>query len=117
MAIEKGVVGQDGVAVNYHRIVTIRTFVNRFVVIEVASYVNKKYRQNQIDFKKAEAQGQQPTVAYPYILTRYYELPYTENVTISGAYEYLKTLPEFEGAVDVWDDDDQAVTDGEEANV
>lgn len=110
MALEKGIVGPDGVAVSYHRIVTIRMFVNSSVTIEVVSYVNKNYRQNQIEFKNSESQGETPTVTYPYTMASYYDMPYTESITLTDAYEYLKTLPEFEGAVDVWDDDDQIDT-------
>jgi hypothetical protein len=39
--------------------------------------------------------------AYPYCRAVTYETGYDEAMTIEKAYNYLKTLPEFEGATDV----------------
>ena len=37
----------------------------------------------------------------PYKTTKTYEKHYVENMTVEDAYDYLKTLPEFEGATDI----------------
>ena len=37
----------------------------------------------------------------PYKVAVTYEKEYEENMTVEEAYEYLKTLPEFEGAEDI----------------
>jgi hypothetical protein len=37
----------------------------------------------------------------PYRQSVTYETDYSPNMTIEMAYEYLKTLPEFEGATDI----------------
>ena len=47
MALQKGIVGADGVATNYHRVVNVSIIINAIILIEVASYVNRKYRENQ----------------------------------------------------------------------
>lgn len=106
MALQKGIVGADGVATNYHRVVNVSIIINSIVLIEVASYVNRKYRENQIEFNAEQELGNKPSVALPHIITRYYDMPYVESISISDIYSYLKTLPEFEGAEDVLDDEE-----------
>lgn len=106
MALKKGIVGNDGVAVSYHRIIGVSMVVHGLISIEVGSYVNESYRNNQKVFEQEQSEGKQTTVTPPYILTRYFIMPYNNSFTISSAYEYLKTLPEFEGAEDVLDDEE-----------
>lgn len=105
MAIKKGIVGRDGVAVSYHRIVSINTVVHSLTSIELASYINQSYRENQIIFDEEQAQIKEQTVNAPYVLTSFYVLPADNDMTISKAYEYIKSLPQFEGAEDVLDDE------------
>ncbi len=89
MALQKTIVQNDGVITNYHRILYTQSSINSHNSIAVLSYINEDSRKNE----SAENR--------PYTVAITYEKDYVENMTIESAYEYLKTLPEFEGAVDV----------------
>lgn len=91
MALCKNIRQDDGVTTNYHRILFLTKTVNRQNSIAVLSYVDEEAR----DMEKESALSQ------PYQKSVTYELSYDENMTITSAYEHLKTLPQFEGAEDV----------------
>lgn len=91
MALYKSVRQADGVTTNYHRILFCQITTNRQNSIAVLSYVDGAAREAEV----AE------TIAQPYSKSITYETDYDEGMTIEKAYEYLKTLPEFEGAEDV----------------
>ena len=90
MALYKEIEQDDGVMTTYHRIARITITTNRQNSIIVFSYVSNRSRVNVSvdDF-----------ATYQRAVT--YEVPYDESMTITKAYEYLKTLPEFEGAEDI----------------
>ena len=91
MALYKAVKQSDGVTTCYHRILFLQTTVNRQNSIAVLSYVDNESRE-----------GEKETVEYqPYQRSTTYETSYDESMTIEKAYEYLKTLPQFEGAKDI----------------
>lgn len=89
MALLKPITQEDGVTTSYHRILFLQQTVNRQNSIAVLSYVNDTSRQSEM------------TGGYPYKKAITYETDYNEAMTIESAYDYLKTLPEFEGATDV----------------
>lgn len=91
MALYKMITQDDGVPTSYHRILFIMKTVNRQNSISVLSYVDSNARDNEIN----------STISQPYCKSITYELPYNETMTIEDAYEYLKTLPQFEGADNV----------------
>lgn len=95
MALGKEMVLDSGVKTNYHRIVTLMVVTNVQNTIEVASYTNEEKR---LEEQKAIENGEGHNV---FIHTHYIEAPYNQEMSIKTAYEYLKTLPEFSGAVDV----------------
>lgn len=84
MALKKDIKQANGITTTYHRISFIDSFVNDHTSIGVWSFVD------------AESSHQQD--AYRRAIT--YEKDYQENMTVEQAYDYLKTLPEFEGAED-----------------
>ena len=90
MALNKAIRQEDGVTTSYHRISYIHNTINRQSSIAVLSYVDKEAREDEI---KNNSQ--------PYRQSKTYETTYDEGITPEKAYEYLKTLPDFEGAVDV----------------
>lgn len=90
MALYKEIKQSDGVTTNYHRILYVMTTINRQNSIAVLSYVDDESRQSE---KAAEMQ--------PYHKSVTYETTYDPTMTVESAYEYLKTLPQFEGAVDI----------------
>lgn len=91
MALYKEIRQEDGVTTKYHRILFIQITTNRQNSIAVLSYVDD-------DSRSAE---QTDILTSPYQKSITYETDYDENMTIEKAYDYLKTLPEFEGATDI----------------
>ena len=91
MALFKEVKQDDGVTTSYHRILYLTQTVNRQNSVAVLSYVDEESRGNE----KASI------MSLPYKKAVTYELDYDPTMTIESAYQYLKTLPEFEGATDV----------------
>ena len=89
MALFKPVRQDDGVTTNYHRIISLNLWPNSHISIGVLSYVDEKSRRDN------------NILGTPYNRSTTYEIDYDENMSIAGAYEYLKTLPEFEDAEDV----------------
>lgn len=91
MALYKEIKQDDGVITSYHRILFIRQMINHHTSIAVLSYVNDEARSDE----------KEAVIAQPYQKSTTYELPYDENMTVSEAYEWLKTQPQFEDAEDV----------------
>ena len=85
---------ENGVLLNYHRIVTVQQVINNQTTIEVGSYVSANERKKEA---KAIANGESMNV---YIDTTFYNLPYDSEMNIDKAYEWLKTQPGWEDAVD-----------------
>lgn len=91
MALFKEIRQSDGVVTKYHRILFLTQTVNRQNSIAVLSYVDSDART--LEANAIESQ--------PYCKSITYECDYDENMTVSTAYEYLKTLPQFENAEDI----------------
>jgi hypothetical protein len=89
MALLKSIRQTDGVVTNYHRILFTQSTINSHNSIVVASYVDK------------EARNMELSEIRPYKITKTYEKHYVENMTVEDAYDYLKTLPQFEDAEDI----------------
>lgn len=90
MALKKEIKQSDGVTTNYHRILFLTQTVNRQNSIAVLSYVDEDIRESE----------KENTLAQPYVKSITYQTDYDPNMTIATAYDYLKTLPQFAGAVD-----------------
>lgn len=91
MALYKQKKQTDGVTTSYHRILFITYTINSHVSIAVLSYIDDNSRSK-------EKSG---TEFQPYRQVVTYETAAEEDMTVEKAYDYLKTLPEFEGADDV----------------
>ena len=91
MALYKPIKQDDGVTTNYHRILYCQITTNQQNSIAVISYINNESRNDE----------KENIIAKPYSKAITYETEYDETMTIEKAYEYLKTLPEFEGATDI----------------
>lgn len=91
MALKKAIRQDDGVVTNYHRIIYVDAVINSHISIAVKSYIDEAVRTE-------EQMSEGPF--YPYCTAVTYETDYVENMTIEQAYEYLKSLPAFEGAED-----------------
>ena len=91
MALYKEIRQDDGVTTKYHRILYLMQTVNRQCSIAVLSYVDETSRENEKD----------AVLVQPYQKAVTYETAYDPDMTVERAYEYLKTLPRFEGATDI----------------
>lgn len=95
MGLCKNIEQSNGVVTNYHRIVSMNVITNVQNIIEVASYTSQEKREEEINALK---NGKSCDV---FINTAFKCTDYDQDMTIITAYEWLKELPEFDGAKDV----------------
>ena len=113
MALQKEIELENGIIVNYHRIVSLNKITNVGNIIEIASYVSKKKRDEEALYQEVQKKNrnkEELTETEREILnkginvlieTKYINKDYDENETIKDAYEYLKTLEKYEKAENV----------------
>ena len=94
MALIKEIELNNGVKVNYHRVVSVNNITNHASIIEIASYTSKEKREQE---KEAFEKGK---FIDAFKETKFIEKEYEEDLNVVSAYEYLKTLPEFSGCTD-----------------
>lgn len=92
MALKKKIELDNGVIVNYHRIVAINKITNIQNIIEVASYTNELKREEE---KEAIKNAEEMNI---FIYTDYIITDYNEEMIIDKAYKYLKTLDKYKKA-------------------
>ena len=97
MGLLKSIELENGIVVNYHRIVSINKVTNSSNVIEVASYTSKEKRQEEKDYYTSKEEDKSMNV---FIDTTYVEKEYNETETIEDVYAYLKTTDKFKDAED-----------------
>lgn len=94
MALIKSIELDSGIIVNYHRVVSVNNVINHSSIIEVASYTSKEKREEE---KEKLSNNEHINV---FINTQYLSIDYVKTLDVDSAYEYLKTLEIFSGAVD-----------------
>lgn len=99
MALLKEIELENGIILNYHRIVTITKVTNHSTILEIAGYPSKKKREQEI---QQLANDEEVTV---YIDTTFMSVDYDEKSTIKDWYTYLKTTDKYSGAED--DEDEE----------
>ena len=97
MAIKKEIELENGIIVNYHRIVSINKVTNNCNIIEVASYTSEKQRNKEKEYYESTDEDKRMNV---FIETEYIQKEYSENETIEECYEYLKKIDKFKDAED-----------------
>ena len=101
MAIKKKVTADNGIVTEYHRIALITIDVNNQNTILVHSYLSADGRQIEKDYAAGLYNNVEAGfMKFPYVDAKYINTVYDENMTVKAAYNYLKTLPQFEGAED-----------------
>ncbi|CDE14087.1 unknown [Clostridium sp. CAG:470] len=98
MALKKEIELENGIIVNYHRIVSINKVTNNCNIIEVASYTSEKQRNKEKEYYESTDGEKRMNV---FIETEYIQKEYLENETIEECYEYLKKIDKFKDAKDV----------------
>lgn len=96
MGLKKDIEDSNGIMVSYHRVVRLQSIINHSSLIEIASYVSQQKR----NMEKGN-----PSFSNVYSVGTYYSIPYDPELNVVKAYEYIKSLPEFEGAEDILDED------------
>lgn len=112
MALKKEIELENGVVLNYHRIVSLNKITNISNVIEVASYTNEKQRDKEEIYQELqrkrinneklskEEENLLQCGINVFIDTDIINVKYNENMTIEEAYEYLKNTKKYESASD-----------------
>lgn len=98
MALQKKIELENGIVLNYHRIVSINKITNNSTIVEIASYISKEQREKEIAHCQSEEEDKQVNV---FIDTTYINIDYDENKNIQDLYNYLKTTEKFKDAEDI----------------
>ena len=102
MAILKTVTAPNGIVTEYHRIAMVKIDTNQQNTILVHSYLSETGRQTEKDYAAGlYSSVEEGLMNWPYVDARYLDCEYDGEMTIPKAYEYLKTLPEFAGSIDI----------------
>lgn len=113
MALKKEIELENGVVMNYHRVVSVNSITNQISTIEVASYISESQRDKEskyMELQKKNASEQELTEEEQQELekginvlidTKYYSTDYNKDLNVDNAYEYLKTLDDFKDAENV----------------
>lgn len=94
MALLKEIELDNGVTVNYHRVVSVNNITNHASIVEVASYTSKAKREEE---KNALENSEGMNI---FIHTEYLNVPYDKDLNVISAYEYLKTTEKYLDAQD-----------------
>ena len=97
MALKKDITLNNGIVLNYHRVVSVNNITNQQSIIEVASYINEEQRKKEKEWYETKSQGDMNV----FIESKYYSKEYDKNLNVDNAYDYLKTLEEFDSAIDI----------------
>lgn len=106
MALYKKIKQPNGIVLDYHRIESLNTVTNEVNLISVASYIDQEARDVERDAVALAAETGNGVMMDVYIRGHTYEAPYDQEMTIAGAYDYLKTLDDFKGADDLLESED-----------
>lgn len=102
MAIKKQVVEENGIVTEYHRIALFLMDIGNKNTILVHSYLSEAGRQIEKDYAAGLYKDvEEGFMKWPYVNAQYIHLEYDSEMTLSKAYEYLKTLPQFIDAEDI----------------
>lgn len=102
MALKLEMKMPNGVVLEYHRIALLSIDVHNQNTILVHSYLGSDSRQIEKDYSAGVYKDVEAGMMnFPYVEASYISADYDETMTVTKAYEYLKTLPKFAGAEDV----------------
>lgn len=108
MALQKDIELDNGIILNYHRIININQTINETTDIIVASYVNENKRREEQHYKELqdkEDRTPEEDLELENHRTIFYELdfikvPYNKDMNVDSAYKYLVTLDKYKNAKD-----------------
>lgn len=94
MALLKEIQIDNGMILNYHRIIGMNNIINDKTYITVGSYINKKQREK-------EQKSDLPIDKQVFINYTIFDIKYNDEITPKEAYDYLKTTDMFENSEDI----------------
>lgn len=113
MALQKQIEQDNGVVLNYHRIVVLNKITNISNIIEVNSYISASQRKkeqayqelqkknvNKKELTKEEKQALEKGINV-LVEAEYISMPYDEDMAIEQAYDYLKTLDKYKNSENI----------------
>ena len=108
MALLKEITLDNGITLNYHRVVSVTSITNISTNIEVASYVNEAKRLEEKEYQELqmkqdrtlEEEEELEKGINVYIETDYIQLPYNKDMNVDNAYEYLLATDKYKNAKD-----------------
>lgn len=104
MAVIISIKSDNGVVLSYHKISLINIEVNQQVTILVHSYINEEGRRYDKDYEQGKIVGEP---MFPYVGDKYIHIQWGDigdllvGDIMKNAYDWLKSQPEFAGAIDV----------------
>ena len=98
MALKKKIKKPNGIELEYHRIAMVKIDTNQQTTILLHSYINEEDRNYEKAYAAGEIDGE-PT--FPYVYADYISFEYSDSMSITNAYEWLKRQPDFDGSEDV----------------
>lgn len=102
MAIMKKITADNGIVTEYHRIAMLKIEVNQRNTVLVHSYLSQDGRQIEKDYSAGLYNHLDVgDMKFPYVDAEYVSFPYDGEMTITKAYEQLKTLPRYSGAENI----------------
>lgn len=100
MALKKDITLDNGIVLNYHRVVSVNNITNQTSIIEVASYINEEQRQKEKEwYEKTNLEKRNGMNVF--IETNFYTTNYDKELGVDNSYEFLKKIPIFEGSEDI----------------
>lgn len=95
MALQKEITLDNGITVNYHRVVSVNSITNHATIIEIGSYTSGEKREEE----KEKLANNEPMNIF--INTEYLNIDYDKDMNVLNAYDYLKTQEKYKDATDV----------------
>lgn len=108
MGLHKSIRLDGGVPCKYHRVASVDIVTNELNAIHVISYLDESYRTKEQEAITASLESGEAIHHDIFTAGRYYAAPYDQNMTVEGAYVWLKgNVSEFKNATDVLEEDDE----------
>lgn len=105
MALKKLIISNNGIPLEYHRIAMIKSDTNKQTTILMHSYLNQEARQYEKDYAAGLIKDEP---RFPYVDADYISLEYDPGMSISRAYDWIKSnLEGFEDAENVFEDESE----------
>lgn len=103
MGLKKDIILDNGITLNYHRVVGVNSVTNVNTIIEIASYVNEEKRLEEKQYLQSQMENHNNEIPVVNNIIHSYtiELPFDKDMNVDSAYKYLVTLDKYKDAKNV----------------